>query len=104
MAILDGKVKEHGFLTRERIRLRMLERLSWYELLEVLGTDAAIELAGSDLVARIRNPELRKKYEFISRVLSERIVSFTGWGVEYLQEIKHTLFSNRWYRSRQTLL
>lgn len=83
---------------------RMLERLSWYELLEILGLELIKKFLTTETISKIRFTELRDKYEFIRKILSGETVSFTGWGDEYYQQIKHTLFSNRWYSTKQALL
>lgn len=83
---------------------RMLERLSWYELLEILGLELIKKFLTTETISKIRFTELRDKYEFIRKILSGETVSFTGWGDEYYQQIKHTLFSNRWYSTKQVLL
>jgi hypothetical protein len=76
---------------------RMLERLSWYELLEILGLDMIKQYLTKENISKIRFVELREKYEFLRKVLWGEPISFTGWGDEYYSKIKHTLFSNRWY-------
>ena len=76
---------------------RMLERLSWYDLLEILGTSSIKNYLTQETISKIRFVELREKYEYLRKVLSGEPISFTGWGAEYYSKIKHTLFSNRWY-------
>ncbi len=83
---------------------RMLERLSWYDLLEILGPDAIKRLLTKVTISKIRFNELRERYELIRKILSGEVVSFTGWGDEYYNKIKHTLFSHRWYSTKQALL
>jgi hypothetical protein len=83
---------------------RMFERLNWHELMDILGVDRIKKLLTKESISRIRFPELRERYEFIRKILSREPVSFTGWGDAYHQRIKHTLFSDRWYRSKPTLL
>jgi hypothetical protein len=81
----------------------MLERLNWYDLLEILGLDIIKQVLDQNTIDGLRHHELREKYGFLRKVLSGENVSFTGWGDEYYQQIKHTLFSNRWYRFKPTL-
>ncbi|MFZ1976582.1 MAG: hypothetical protein WAV76_01390, partial [Bacteroidota bacterium] len=70
----------------------------------ILGIEKVKLLLKKETIANIRQKELRERYEFIRKILFGEAVSFTGWGDEYYQKIKHTLFSNRWYRSKQALL
>lgn len=93
-----------GLIPRENIFVRMLERLGLHEILEIIDVQTVKELLTPSVISRIRQPELRERYEFIRSVLSGSPLSFTGWGDEYYQRIKHTLFSDRWYRTQQTVL
>jgi hypothetical protein len=101
-AIAIGQVT-NAVITQKQIFLRMIERLGWHNILEILGIDNVKRLLTKETVAGLRNTEMRERYEFIRSILFGEVVSFTGWGDEYYQKIKHTLFSNRWYRSQQTL-
>ena len=101
--VVSGTSKE-GLISREKIFVRMLERLGWHDILEIVGIEGVKDLLTPSLLAGIRQAELRERYEFIRSILSGAPLSFTGWGDEYYQRIKHTLFSHRWYRAQQTLL
>ena len=103
LEVVTGFSKE-GLIPRENIFVRMLERLGLHEILEIIDVQTVKELLTPSVISRIRQPELRERYEFIRSVLSGSPLSFTGWGDEYYQRIKHTLFSDRWYRTQQTVL
>ena len=102
--IVDGQLKSLNEYERELIINRMFERLSWYDLLDILGLTVIKEYLTQETISRIRFPELRAKYEYLRRVLSGEPLSFTGWGDAYYSKIRHTLFSNRWYSIKPTLL
>jgi hypothetical protein len=99
-----GKKNPIGSFTSERALKRMFERLSWYELLELLGVDILKERLTLDLITKIRIKELRLKYEFVRNILQGEPLSFSGWDHVRRQRIKHTLLSNRWYRPEPALL
>jgi hypothetical protein len=98
--LLTGKRSTAGPFTFDRLWVRMLERLSWYELCELLGLDYIQQHLTEEIVAKIRMKTLRRRYETIRQFLSGNPVSLTGWNPEYREEIRHTLLSNRWYRAR----
>ncbi len=105
LSVLNGEKEEiKDFLTKERILLRMAERLSWLEITGILEKSQLKDLVTNKLIEKLRQPELKEKYEFIRKVLSGETLPLTGWGVEYYQKIKHTLLSDRWYRTEQALL
>ena len=102
--IAEGDFKSIDAYEFKLLLNRMLERLSWYELLEILELAAIKEYLTIETISKIRFVELRDKYEYLRKVLSGEPLSFTGWGDAYYSKIKHTLFSNRWYSIKQTLL
>jgi hypothetical protein len=78
---------------------RMLERLSWYELLEILGVDLIKKSLTRETIGKLRNKELKERYERIRRILFKEPLPLSGWDPEYRKRIKATLLSNRWYRT-----
>ena len=93
-----GKV---GHFDRQRVFLRMLERLSWYDLLDLLGVDLLRDLLTPGTIAVIRRRDVRERYEHIRRVLHNEALPSAGWDPGYRQRIRNTLLSDRWYRAEQ---
>jgi len=99
-AVIKGKKSHAGHWDFDRLFLRMLERLRWYDLLELLGRKTLQEKLVHDILKQIRSSEKRKKYERLGKILRGEPVSFTKWGSEYREKIKDSLFSNRWYSAQ----
>ena len=97
--VLTRQRSKAGPFTLERLLVRMLERLSWYELLDALGLEYLRQNLTGEIIAKIRFKTLRGRYERISRFLSGHPVSLSGWDPEYREEVKHTLLSHRWHRA-----
>jgi len=76
---------------------RMLERMSWIELLDILGIDELKKILSSEKIKKLRSNELKDRYERIRRILFKEPLSLSGWDTEYIKRIKATLLSNRWY-------
>ena len=76
---------------------RMLERLNWYDLLDILGIDFIKKILTAERICKLRNKELKDRYERIRRILFKESLSISGWDPEYRKRIKATLLSNRWY-------
>jgi hypothetical protein len=74
---------------------RMLERLNWYELIDILGIDILKKLLTPETINKLRNKELRERYERIRRILYKESLPFTGWDPEYRKRIKATVLSHR---------
>jgi len=75
---------------------RMLERLNWYELMDILGIDLIKKLLTPEIISKLRNKELKDRYERIRRILFKEPLSISGWDPEYRKRIKTTLLSYRW--------
>ncbi len=95
-----GRKERIGWFSRERALIRMLERLSWYDLIRVFGLKELSDILKPELIAQLRFPELRRRYELARKVLRGETVSFSGWSPEYRENIKHSLVSQRWYRTQ----
>ncbi len=104
MAILKGKKSMKGYFGFEKLFIRVLERLSWYDILSLFGIDFIKEKLTPDIINKIRFKELRENYEYIRKIFQGESVSVSGWSAEYRKRIKHSLLSNRWYSSQQALL
>ncbi len=79
------------------ILIRLFERLTWYELLHILGIELIKKYLTKEIIKNLRNEYLRERYERIRRLLHQEPLPFTGWDTEYRERIKTTLLSNRWY-------
>ena len=97
--VLTGKKESAGPFTAEKIFIRMLERLSWYDLLDMVGIEYLRSNLTKELIGKIRFHDLKEKYEFIRKILQREAISFSGWSAEYRKKIESTLLSNRWYRT-----
>ena len=77
-----------GFFNQEAALIRMLERLSWYDLINLFGINKLSILLRKEIIARLRMKELREQYEFARKILQGEPVSFSGWSPEYREKIK----------------
>jgi hypothetical protein len=78
---------------------RMLERLSWSDLHDILGVDLLKKILVPGLINKLRSNELKDRYERIRRILFREPLPLSGWDPEYIKRIKTTLLSDRWYAS-----
>ena len=95
LEVIAGKREKAGPFNAEKLFLRMLERLPWYELIETLGMKYINDHLSENVIKKIRFKTLRGRYETVRKVLSGDTLSFSGWDPEYREKIKHTLLSNR---------
>jgi hypothetical protein len=98
--VITGRREKAGPFDAERLLVRMVERLSWYELIDLLGIKYIKDNLNESAIKKIRFNLLRERYETIRQILSGATLSFSGWNPEYREKIKHTLLSNRRYRTQ----
>lgn len=95
-----GRKKRIGWFSRDRALIRMLERLSWYDLIQLFSLNELKDILKPELIAQLRFPELRRRYELARKVLRGELVSFSGWSPESRENTRHSLLSHRWYRAQ----
>jgi hypothetical protein len=79
-AVIKGRKTSAGHWDQEKLLLRMLERLSWYNLLDFFGPTLLAEKLTPQFLQKLRNKEKRAKYERLGKILRGEPVSFTKWG------------------------
>lgn len=99
------KIINHQFNEIDKYELnliikRMFERLDWYDLLDILGKENIKLILTKEFIKKIRDIELRDKYERIRRILHGEALSISGWNIEDNKRIKPSILSNRWYSSK----
>lgn len=103
LEVLVGLRKKEGPFKQDKILLRILERLPWHDVLGIVGKDLLKELLTEELIASIRLPEQRKRYDRIRKILQGTPLPFAGWDISHREAYKRSLLSNRWYRNKQAL-
>jgi len=96
------KIKDPSFEFRRedffcRLFLRMLERLNWYDLLQLFGAEWLSVHLTDEVLRMLRSEELKERYARIRSVLQGRTVPVSGWDPEYRERLRNRLLSNRWY-------
>jgi len=96
-SVICGEKISTGHWNQNDLLIRMIERLSWYDILDFFPPETLKNKLTSEVLYKIHNKEKRTKYERLGKILRGEAVSFTKWGSKYRAECKNTLFSNRWY-------
>ena len=96
-AVINGEKSHAGHWNLDDLLVRLLERLSWYDLLDFFSPEEMAQKLTPVILDKIHDKEKREKYERLGKILRKEPVSFTKWGAQYSAECRDTLFSNRWY-------
>ena len=95
--IVLGKKDPIGFFDKERSLIRFVERLRWYDLLELFGPEFMRINLSRELIAKLYPPGIRKRYELVYSILHGENVSRSGWSAENRERLKASVLSDRRY-------
>jgi len=70
-ALLNGEIERVGHLDRNQLYLRMLLTLGWYQIMSILPKSRLKEALSEQVIENIRYKDLREKYYFAKRLLSQ---------------------------------
>lgn len=96
--IILGKRAPAGFLKKEYLLRRILERLSWYEIVDIFGIEFLKNNITPEITSGIRNNNLKTRYELFWKLLHGEAVPLAGWSHENRKRLAASLLSDRWNR------
>lgn len=99
ISVLEGSIPGKGFFTRDRLFLRLIERLPWYDLVRILGIEYIKNNLSPAIIFLIRNKTLRERYELIRKILYGEIISPSGWSAENRERLQRGVLFKRWHSS-----
>ena len=92
-----GESTSGSVFNQETMFIRLLERMPWFQLLEVFGITFLKKRITQRIIKKLRDPLLREHYESVRCILHGKTLPFSGWRTEYRQKIRATLLSDRRY-------
>ena len=104
LAVIEGKLKTSGAFTQDKLFVRSLERLSWYRIVGLWGTEKIKELYTPEIARQIWPKEMKNIYDFAVAILRREPVPPARWGDEHYKQMQRPVFSNRWYSAKPGLL
>ena len=76
--LLMGDTERVGHITRERLYRRLMETFSWYQVLEIVPADQVKNMLDENIISRLRNKTLQKRYEVLAEILRTTALSASG--------------------------
>ncbi len=67
--LLTGESEKAGHITRERLYSRLMETFSWYQVLEIVPGDQIKNMLDENIISKLRNKTLQKRYETLAEIL-----------------------------------
>jgi hypothetical protein len=93
LAVVEGRLHSSGALTRDKLFVRSMERLTWYSFIGLWGLETVKELYTPEIAGRIWPKERRRHYDFAIGILRGETVPAPGWGTEYYKSERYRFFS-----------
>jgi len=77
-AILWNGGEAEGFMTRQRIYIRLLETYSWYKIMELVPQEQWMALTAPSILEKLRIEQLKNRYQHVAKLLRADSVSVAG--------------------------
>jgi hypothetical protein len=71
--LMSGKIERLGHYNQEMMFKKMIESLSWFVLLEVVGIEKVTQLLSDNVIEKLRSPALKDNYYYVKKRLQEII-------------------------------
>jgi len=102
--VIEGRLESSGAFNREKLFVRSLERLPWHYLTALWGVETIKKMYTPEIAKRIWPKERRYDYDYAFAVLRGEPLPLTRWGDERFKQMWQPVFSDRWYRVKQSVL
>ena len=96
LAVIEGRLESSGAFTQDKLFVRSLERLSWYRVVGLWGTEKIKKLYTPEIARRIWPKEKRGHLDFAVGILRREPVSpVNKWGIlpSDFKSKRHEMFS-----------
>jgi Zn-dependent peptidase ImmA (M78 family)/DNA-binding XRE family transcriptional regulator len=101
--VLQKKRERSGEWDFDRLFRRLLEGLSWYELLDLLDPETIKTHLTENLIKSLYPPSKRAYYDRIRNLLHQNNLSTNGWLSAAHKILKPTILCDRWYCAKPPL-
>lgn len=104
LEVIDGLKDEAGPFDRKKLFIRSLEHLPWHRIVRLWGFEEARKMLNSSTIRGVRSKGRRQQLERLETILRGETLPPAEWNSEMRERLANTVFSNRWYRSKQGIL
>ena len=97
LAVIEDRLETSGAFTKDKLFVRSMERLTWYNFIGLWGLETVKKLYTPEIANRIWPKGRKHHYDFAVAVLRREPLPPARWGDEYYKQMWHPFLSNRWY-------
>ncbi len=96
--VFIGKRDKIAHFDRNKIIIRILENLPWYDVIEIISVDEIKNFLTPENIRKIYPPAMREKYDRLRKILLGEPLPSSGWDNKDNEKFRYPFLSNRWYR------
>lgn len=96
-AFLTGEQDWFHHFSRETLYIRILERLSWYEILDCLPLTVIKKMLRPKILSMLRSHSMRRKYDYAAGILHKQSLPPSRWDHRNNRSNEYPILSDRWY-------
>ncbi len=72
--LLYGKITRLGFLDRDKLIIRMITYLNWYEFIQLVPFNLFQQIIDDKIIKKIKDNNIAKGLKFVNRFLHEQTI------------------------------
>ncbi len=95
--LVKGEAKFAGHYDINSLFIKILNNLTWYEIIEIINIDKIKILLTDEIINKIRVKSIQKNYAKLKKLLRNETVSSTRWYSASNEQIAYPILSDRWY-------
>ena len=95
--LVKGETEFAGHYDINSLFVKMLNNLSWYEIIEIFQIDKIKLLLTDEIINKLRFKSIQDNYARLKRLLRNETVPSTKWGSANNEQPTYPILSNRWY-------
>lgn len=78
LALSRGERVRVGPLDRQKLFLRMVSYLPWYDFIEIVSREEMLEVMDEDFLGNVKDPVLRNGLSYVIRLLRQEAIPTAG--------------------------
>lgn len=73
--LLSGRISKLGYLDRDKLLIRMLNYLNWYDFIKFVPFNLFVQIVDKKFLEKINDKQLAQGLSFVNRYLHKKIIS-----------------------------
>ena len=95
--LMKGEVEFAGHYDISTLFIKMLNNLTWYEIIEIIHIDRIKQLLTDKIINKIRIKSIQNNYAKLKKILRNETLSSAKWYSTNNEQTAYPILSDRWY-------